>query len=231
MAQREPRSWGRRGARAFVLVALLSTSGCTDWAGYDLDMLWGYIPFLSTMRTSVAVDPYDMPRLPAEHTVPVASPNGDAPPRFSQTQLDSAAATFTNPFAGQSAPVVMARGQVMYQRQCTVCHGSQGEGNGPAVGPGKYPFAPPLNGQATAARSDGYLYAVITAGRGLMPPYGPAITHEDRWAIVNYVRRLQSQAGAGAASAETAGVGATAAPVAPSTPEATAESAPDGEQP
>lgn len=232
VSRREPRSSFARGARAVVVAgAILGASGCTDLAGYDLDMFWGYIPFLSTMRTSVAIDAHVMPRLPAEHTIPVASPNGDAPPPFGQTQLDSVGAALTNPYAGQASPVVMSRGELMYERQCTVCHGAQGEGNGPAVGPGKYPFAPPLNGAATAARSDGYIYAVITAGRGLMPPYGHAITHEDRWAIVNYVRHLQAQAGTGAPPAGVVGTGANAAPVPPSTPDAAAESVPDGDQP
>jgi hypothetical protein len=64
------------------------------------------------------------------------------------------------------------------------------------VGAGKFPFAPPVNGGTAVARSDGYLYAVVEAGRGLMPPYGERITHLDRWALVEYVRALQRNAGA-----------------------------------
>lgn len=195
----------RAGWRLARLAVVLGTagviSGCTDWAGYDLDSFWGRIPALSTMRTSVAYDAHDMPRLPAEGTIPVQNPNGDVPGRFTQMQLDSVGATLTNPFGAAPQPTVMARGEVVYQRQCAVCHGPQGEGTGPVVGPGKYPFAPGINIPATAARSDGYLYAIIVAGRGLMPPYGHALTHEDRWAIVSYVRQLQSDAGASPAAA------------------------------
>lgn len=181
---------------AVVIPALAALSGCTDWAGYDVDAFWGRIDMLSTMRTSVALDPYDMPRLPAEHSIPVASPMGDLPPRFAQTQLDSAAATLVSPFGAQPAAERLARGEVLYDRQCAVCHGQEGEGTGPIVGAGKYPFAPPLNGAATGGRSDGYLYGIIAVGRGLMPPYGWALSHDDRWAVVAYVRRLQQQAGA-----------------------------------
>jgi mono/diheme cytochrome c family protein len=195
---------GRTGRALLVAVGALSFAGCTDWAGYDLDYFWDAIPVLATMRGSVAYDPYELPRLPAPNSVPFSTPNGDMPGPFAQAQLDSAAATLTNPFAGSADPAVLARGQAVYNTQCTTCHGPQGAGNGPVVGPGKYPFAPPINGAATVGRSDGYIYAVMVAGRGLMPPYGEKITHADRWATVSYVRQLQGQSG-----------GASAAPAAP----------------
>ena len=181
----------RRGALGLLLV---SASGCTDFAGYDLDYLWSAIPALSTMRSSVAYDPYDLPRLPPENSVPLSTPNGNTPPPFAQAQLDSAAATLSNPLGAGSA-AALARGQFVYLTQCSACHGPDGAGNGPVVGPGKFPLGPPLNGAATAARSDGYVYAVVTVGRGLMPPYGEKITHTDRWAVASYVRQLQGQAG------------------------------------
>jgi hypothetical protein len=37
------------------------------------------------------------------------------------------------------------------------------------------------------------MYAVIRAGRGLMPAYGPRMNHLERWATVMYVRQLQAQ--------------------------------------
>jgi mono/diheme cytochrome c family protein len=188
-------------ARTLALAGLLGIgmSGCTDWAGYDLDYLWSAFPVLSTMRGSVTFDPYDMPRLPPENSVPLISGNGDTPPPFPQAQLDSAAATLASPFAGGASGAVLARGQFVYATQCSVCHGPQGAGNGPVVGPGKFPIAPPLNGPATAARSDGYIYGVIVVGRGLMPAYGEKLTNTDRWAAVSYVRQLQAQGGAPAA--------------------------------
>jgi mono/diheme cytochrome c family protein len=53
-----------------------------------------------------------------------------------------------------------------------------------------------------AAYSDPYIYAMIRVGRGVMPEYGSRITHFDRWHVVNYVRRLQTQAGNIPAGAE-----------------------------
>jgi mono/diheme cytochrome c family protein len=189
-------------ARRFALCTLHSAlaglgvaglSGCTDWAGYDLDYFWGNIPALATLRGSVAYDPYELPRLPAEHTIPVETPIGEVPAPFTQASLDSVAVTLSNPYAPTPDEVVLARGQKVYINQCYACHGPQGAGDGPVVGPGKYPFAPAINGPTTAARSDGYLYGIIAVGRGLMPPYGERIAHLDRWAVVSYLRVLQRQ--------------------------------------
>jgi mono/diheme cytochrome c family protein len=56
-------------------------------------------------------------------------------------------------------------------------------------------MGPNLTLPATTGRSDGYIYAIIRAGRGLMPSYGPRMTHLERWATVSYVRQLQRAAG------------------------------------
>lgn len=203
-------------ARRFLAAAALSPvllTGCTDWAGYDLDYLWGYIPALATLRGSVGFDPYDMPRLPPEHSVPMGTEFGELPGPFSQAQLDSAAATLTSPFAGAVPAEVLARGEALYATQCAVCHGPTGAGNGPVVGAGKFPFALPVNAGAAVARSDGYLYGVIAVGRGLMPPYGEKLNHADRWAVVAYMRQLQ-QAGGAVPAPATAPPAVTPAPAA-----------------
>ena len=194
-------------ARRFIVAAALAPvllTGCTDFAGYDLDYFWGYIPALATMRESVGFDPYEMPRLPPEHSVPVAGPYGAAPGPFTQAQLDSVGATLVNPFAGNDSPEVLARGEALYDAQCSVCHGPAGAGDGQIIGGGRFPFSLPVNAGAAVARSDGYLYGIITVGRGLMPPYGDKLPHADRWAVVEYVRQLQSAAGGAATPAVVA---------------------------
>ena len=202
-----------RGFFAAAAAAPLLFGACTDWAGYDLDYAYDPIPALATMRTSVGFDPYEMPRLPPEHSVPVAGDLGPAPGPFGQAQLDSVAATLANPFAGGADPQVLARGEALYAAQCSVCHGPTGAGNGPIIGGGKFPFSLPVNAGAAVARSDGYLYAIIAAGRGLMPPYGEKLAHADRWAVVAYVRELQRAGGAAPAPGVVAPA-AAAAPVA-----------------
>ncbi len=87
----------------------------------------------------------------------------------------------------------IANGHRLYQVNCAVCHGELGDANGtlrqlnPAYG-----FAPAINGAATAARSDGYLWGMLRNGRGLMASFN-RISESERWDIVNYVRGLQGK--------------------------------------
>ena len=55
----------------------------------------------------------------------------------------------------------------------------------------KLGYVPPLTADMTKQRSDGYIYAIIRHGRGIMPRYGDKIQGIDRWHVVNYVRQLQ----------------------------------------
>ncbi|HEY0036235.1 MAG TPA: cytochrome c [Longimicrobium sp.] len=192
-------------------LALAALPACTDWAGYDIDKAYDAVPQVATMRESVVPDYQEYPRNPAPGSVPVANPNGDIPAPYLNSQLDSVAPTLRNPFAGAVPQEVLVRGELVYTRNCTTCHGPTGAGDGPVVGGGKFPYAPPLNGGSAVARSDGYIYAVVEAGRGQMPPYGERITHMDRWALVEYVRALQRRAGATGTAAPNPG-GAVGAP-------------------
>lgn len=216
--------------RTFALLGTLalgaaSLSGCTDWAGYDLDRASGAIPQLANMRSSVIPDPYAMPREAPEHAIPSAGGNG-AVPRFGQAQLDSAAATLVNPL--RPTPEVLRRGEIKFEQNCAACHGPLGRGDGPVVTPDpvskqpKFPFAPSLVAPPATTRSDGYLYAVIAAGRNFMPPYGERIAEQDRWAVVLYVRHLQGSRAAPAAVAPVTAPtqGAAEAPAGQGTPAA-----------
>lgn len=93
--------------------------------------------------------------------------------------------------AGKIDYELLDRGRRLYGTYCTVCHGGFGNGNGVAT---QYGMAPPANYHTDRLRqaTDGYLYQVITEGKGLMGPYGPSIRPADRWAIVAYVRALQT---------------------------------------
>ncbi len=199
----------RRLASAIVVAAL--AAGCTDFAGYDLDYILGAVPVIGTMRSTPAWEAQTMPRDPVPGTVPAVSPAGDAPAPFAQADLDAVAAALVNPLPASEE--VLARGATVYTNQCFVCHGAQGEGNGPVVGAGRFPMGPSLVTAAAAARTDGYIYGVVRVGRGLMPAYGDRVPDRDRWAVVHYVRSLQQQAGLISAPA--------AAPAAPATPEPT----------
>jgi len=194
-----------RARRAGLLVATalisLTSAGCTA-----LDNLLATIPMFTMMRESPGFDPYQAPRPAPPGSVPYESPLGGtvrAPLAATDAALRAFGETVTNPLPMTEASI--AAGDVVYQRHCAVCHAANGQGNGPATGQGRYPFAPSLLVATTRAMSDGYMYGVIRVGRGLMPAYGSRINEPERWQLVHYMRHLQQQADAAAPPAGTAG--------------------------
>ena len=91
---------------------------------------------------------------------------------------------------GKIDMALLKKGQYLFTTHCVVCHGGFGNGNGINV---QYGQSLPANYHADRLRTatDGYLYQVITEGKGLMGPYGPSLRPDDRWSIVAYVRALQ----------------------------------------
>ena len=93
-------------------------------------------------------------------------------------------------------PALVARGRERYDIYCTPCHDGAGTGNGRVVERGKLnPPPPSLHDARVRQMPDGQLFATITNGVRNMPPYGPQMTVEDRWAVVGYVRALQVSQG------------------------------------
>ncbi len=86
----------------------------------------------------------------------------------------------------------LERGRERYNIYCIVCNGAAGDGDGMVWRRG---FQKPPSfhddrlqeGTANAA----HFFDVITNGWGAMPSYAEAITAEDRWKIIAYVRALQ----------------------------------------
>ena len=91
---------------------------------------------------------------------------------------------------------LLARGEDMFNVHCAICHGKSGDGNG-VVG---YHLGqngvtvPSLHNFPKESHPDGYIYHVISNGKGLMGAYKHNIPVRDRWAIVSYLRTLQASA-------------------------------------
>ncbi len=87
-------------------------------------------------------------------------------------------------------PDLLARGQVLFNVNCSPCHARDGYGDGMVVQRG-YPRPPSLHEERLRTLPDEHIYQVITFGLGKMPVYGVDIPPADRWPIVAYVRALQ----------------------------------------
>lgn len=148
------------------------------------------VPWFSTMQSDVGIRPYKMPQpmSPVDGTVPV----GGADVRFQPIELapaNSAALDSRYPNPAERTAESIERGRDRFSIYCGVCHGERGDAQGPMAQ--VMPFIPSLLTDRAQAYSDGYLYALIVAGRGLMPAYGDRVRGDDRWHVVNYIRVLQ----------------------------------------
>ena len=89
----------------------------------------------------------------------------------------------------QVTPELLAVGRKRYEINCAVCHGLLGDGDS-LVAKNMAQRPPPSLHQRVWAE-DGRYYQVVTHGFGLMPSYASALTIEERWAVVAYLRALQ----------------------------------------
>ena len=97
-----------------------------------------------------------------------------------------AARELTNPEADSEES--LERGKAVYDTHCLACHGASGKGDG-LVG---QKFVPPpmdLTTPYVQQQPDGQIFYTITHGGVVMPFYRDAIDVEDRWHLINYLKK------------------------------------------
>lgn len=102
------------------------------------------------------------------------------------------AARRPNPVPTSEASVAIGRER--FQTFCVPCHGPEGKGGitGPVAA--KFIPAPDLtNADLQKQRTDGYWHSYIVAGGAVMPAYGEALSSQEAWHIVNYLRTLAAR--------------------------------------
>lgn len=168
---------GRLPGLALLAGLALSTAAC-EW--------------FSTMSDPPDVQPHERePWAPPEGSVPL-----DGDPEYTLADVEG---LLTRPTPADSASVAV--GEAYYRTYCSVCHGATGLGNGPISD--VFPAIPAIATPGVAAMSDGYLYALITQGRGLMPEYS-RIPKPARWHVIDYMRTLGAGDGTPAVADTTA---------------------------
>ena len=98
-------------------------------------------------------------------------------------------------------PASAARGQVVYSKACTACHGENGDGNGPGAGPlnpkprdftsGLYKYRSTGFGELP---TDEDLLQVINEGipHSQMPPWKHTLSEQERLDVVAYIKGFSS---------------------------------------
>ncbi len=94
-----------------------------------------------------------------------------------------------NPIARTAQSI--ARGRDLFQKDCAICHGAEGKGDGPAAaGLPKRPkdlgrLAPP------PIFPDGVVAYRIIQGVRLMPAFGATLSEDEIWDLLNFIRSLR----------------------------------------
>jgi mono/diheme cytochrome c family protein len=174
---------GRRTRSTLLTLAGLGlAAGLAGCRGTEIEDALGKVSWLGNMRDQAAVEPYEeFPRMPPEGTVPVGAgaPLGGLPDDYDE---------LANPVPATNESLRI--GKERYDIYCSVCHGPEGAGGGSIEGPYPRGLISALVSQRARDLSDGYIFGMISAGRGLMPNYR-RMPQDERWHIVNYVRQLQ----------------------------------------
>lgn len=116
---------------------------------------------------------------------------GQLPLHYRPTPEDAirAGKELHNPF-DSSDTQVRKRGASVFVNYCQVCHGPQGQGNGPVAQRG-VPPPPSLREGKSKDMKDGQLFHILTYGQGNMASYAAQLSREDRWRVIIHVRSLQ----------------------------------------
>ncbi|MBI2956983.1 MAG: cytochrome c [Acidobacteria bacterium] len=146
-------------------------------AGLAATALWAW-PWSRDLVEQIITRPQQFEMLPP----PGSIPRGAESPRA----REQAAASLRNPL--MPTPENLAKGKVLYDTYCLVCHGAAGRGDGPVAGGALQPAD--LTMARIQAQPDGLLYDTIRHGFGLMPAYYERLAPEERWRVVLYVRSL-----------------------------------------
>lgn len=186
---RPPAGAGARPGRALAVAAAvagaaLAAAGCDD----QLKRVEAF----SFMTDGPAIETYEQqPRPLPEGAVPV-----DGRRSYTLSEADTA---LRNPLDATTENI--RRGREAFADFCAPCHGSGGRGDGPVINdtgehPRRMPALPTANLLSDRARglTDGYIYGMITNGRGIYMPSYRRIPRHRRWQIVTYVRHLQRTA-------------------------------------
>jgi mono/diheme cytochrome c family protein len=86
---------------------------------------------------------------------------------------------------------VLEHGRNRYMIYCVVCHDPLGTGRGKIVERG-YTRPPSYHIERLRQAPVGHFFEVISKGYGSMPSYGSQVPPRDRWAIIAYIRALQT---------------------------------------
>jgi len=168
-----------------VLAAALGCGARGDRRGleYAPDMVY------SLAYDSFAPNPVTRDGLTLQRPVRGTIARGFLPLHYTASVEDAerAGRELTNPVPRTARSA--ADGKALFETYCVVCHGAQGNGDGPIAA--KIPTPPAYTSSRVRGMPEGRIFHVITFGSGKMPSYASQLVPRDRWLIVAHVQTLQ----------------------------------------
>ncbi len=93
----------------------------------------------------------------------------------------------------------LEEGKRLYDIYCGICHGTALDGNGPLYSSGKFAAMPAnLKGAAYLDMSEGKMYYAIMYGKNMMGSYASQLNENQRWSVIAYIKKVQSENGGAA---------------------------------
>ena len=86
------------------------------------------------------------------------------------------------------------RGKELYDIFCMVCHGANGDGQGPLGASGKFATVPSYTSAEGVGLKNlpvGKMYHSITYGKGNMGSYASQLSPRERWEVICYIQEFQ----------------------------------------
>jgi mono/diheme cytochrome c family protein len=180
-----------RERRFFVATLLLALAGCRGWTSSQPPI---------HINPSMDQQPKYLPQAESAFFYDGATMRPPVPGTVARGELREDRAFYEGKDAAgkdlvhspvETTPEVLARGAERFRIYCAPCHDARGDGKGILAQQGLPTTS--LHIDRLRAVEDGYVFEVITNGRGLMPAYRWPIPPADRWAIIARVRELQRQ--------------------------------------
>ena len=178
----------RLSCRALAGLGLATLLGCR---ASQEQTAWVLFPDMFRSVSYKAYDPNPiLPRGQTQQLPPVGTAPMEQPPFAYEPgpeEAKRAGRELRNPLAATTAN--MQRGRKVYETICIVCHGPQGQGDGPIIG--RFPNPPSLQADRARALPDGQVFHIVTRGQGIMPSHGAQVLPDDRWRVILYLRQIQ----------------------------------------
>lgn len=173
LTQRTPLKRSSLAAAVPFLLGLTAVAWAFPW---DKDMV-----DQPSAKPQESEAPMDSAGVPVEGGETMPAPTTEA----GMFEAKDAAVLLENPIP--ATPDSVAMGEYLYQITCMVCHGPEGRGDGP-VGLLLATSPVDMNDAYTRDQADGQWFFTITRGRVTMPYYRDALSIEERWHVINYMR-------------------------------------------